>query len=90
MKRWWKQGSLIGLALVAVLIGAAAYKARQVESTGGVQTSNAFTAIRELQSPLVGKAAPAIGLRSVVEGSGSLDLAPHRGKLVLVSFWSHL
>lgn len=83
MKRWI--GGAV-LALVLVVAGTAAYMARQVET--GVATSNAFTSIRELPSPLVGQAAPAIGLEPVVAGSGSLDLEEHQGKLVLVSFWS--
>lgn len=89
LERWWTWAGLVALALVAVVVATAAYRARQVESSTGVKTSNAFTAIRELESPLLGKAAPPIGLKSVVEGSGSLDLPQHRGKLVLVSFWSH-
>lgn len=86
MKRWqWLGG--IALALVIAVAGAAAYMARQVESGDGVQTSNAFRSIRELSSPLVGKPAPKIGLNGVTQGS--LDLDQYRGKLVLVSFWSH-
>lgn len=85
MKRWqWIGGT--ALVLIMALAGVAAYKARQVETSMGVETANAFTNVRDLPSPLVGKEAPRIGLTSVT--GGSLDLAQYGGKLVLVTFWS--
>ncbi|MFZ5816316.1 MAG: hypothetical protein ACOY93_13630 [Bacillota bacterium] len=84
--RRWIGGA--ALALVVLVAGYAALRAREVQSTNGIQTSNAFTNIRELPSPLVGKAAPRIGLKGVT-AAGDLDLQAHRGKLLLVSFWSH-
>lgn len=87
MKRRWQWLGGVALALVVVVAGAAALVARQVESEMGVETSNAFTEVRELPSPLVEKAAPKIGLASLT--GGSFDLSQQDGKLVLVSFWSY-
>lgn len=85
MKRWkWLGG--VALVLVMVVAGVAANEARKVESNEGVQTSNAFANIRDLQSPLLGMEAPKLGLQSVT--TGSLDLGQQKGKLVLVTFWS--
>lgn len=83
MKGW----QLFGGATLVLLLAVAAYLAYKVQASMAVGTSNAFTKIREVESPLVGQEAPAIALESL--NGGSFDLAAYRGKLVLVSFWSH-
>ena len=75
---WWAGIGLAGL--VALLFWAdARFKM-------AVRTKNAYTNVRDMPSPLTGKAAPDFALPQV--GGESVRLSTYRGKAVILNFWS--
>lgn len=81
----WLRWLGIGTALLAVVGGGlAAWAARRFRMA--VTTRNAFTDTRDVPSPLTGRPAPDFTLPLATGGVASLTA--HRGRPVLVVFWS--
>jgi hypothetical protein len=74
------------LALGALLLFAAGalWGARRYQMAA--PTSNAYTQIREMPSPLTGHPAPSFTLP--LAGGGKAGPADFRGKTVILAFWS--
>lgn len=78
MIRW---ALILVAVLVLIAIGTAAMRFQTA-----LRTRNAFHDIRDVDSPLTGKAAPWFSLPQA--GGGSVGPEQFRGKTVLLSFWS--